>query len=62
MSDLLDKLMAYEDEQMSRDETIKFFQELIDSGDAWTLQGKYGRMASYLIDAGHCTQPKTNKA
>lgn len=62
MSDLLDKMITYEDGRMDMDETIALFQELIDNGDAWTLQGSYGRMASYLIDIGCCTQPKPKKA
>lgn len=30
------------------------YQHLIDSGSAWTLQGRIGRQAAALIDAGHC--------
>lgn len=53
--DLVDKIMAYEDGEMdSNEEIIAFFQELIDSGLAWSLQGSYGRMAAALIKAGHC--------
>lgn len=54
--DLVDKIMAYEAGEMSDQEEIKFFQELIDSGQAWTLQGHYGRTARALIDAGQCRQ------
>jgi hypothetical protein len=35
---------------------IQSFQTLIDSGDAWSLQGFYGRTATALIEAGLCTQ------
>lgn len=53
--------MQYEDGQMNREETIEFFQELVNSGMAWTLQGQYGRMAMALIKAGLVTMPKIRK-
>ena len=34
---------------------IEAWQHLIDTGLAWTLQGAFGRMAKFLIDAGVCT-------
>ena len=51
---LVNKIMNYEEGQMNEDELISFFQELINSGMAWTLQGHYGRTATALIDAGYC--------
>jgi len=51
---MVDKIIAYENGEMSEGEIINFFQELIDTGLAWTLQGSYGRMAMALIKAGHC--------
>ena len=52
--DKVDRIMAYEDGSLSDDDTIKLFQELIDSGEVWTLQGSYGRMARALILGGYC--------
>jgi hypothetical protein len=52
--DLVGKIMDFESGQMEEAEIIVFFQELIDNGMAWTLQGSYGRTATALIDAGHC--------
>ena len=52
---MLDKIMRYESNELSEQETIDLFQELIDNGMAWTLQGHYGRMAKHLIDLGYCT-------
>lgn len=48
----VDKLIAYENGELSEDETIDLFQELVTSGLAWSLQGHYGRTAAALIDAG----------
>ena len=50
----LDRIIAYEQSELDYDETIKLFQELINNGMAWTLQGSYGRTAQTLIDAGLC--------
>lgn len=53
--DLVGSIMAFEDGQMNESEVVDFFQHLIDTGLAWTLQGSDGRMATRLIEAGHCT-------
>ena len=49
--------IAYENGEMSEEDTIEFFQKLIDTGMAWTLQGHYGRTATYLINTGRCSRP-----
>jgi len=54
----LDQILAYEGGEMTEEETIAFFQEMIDSGIIWKLQGAYGRTAKAFIDAGLCTLPK----
>ncbi len=51
----IDKIMAYEQGEMDQDETIDMFQEMIDDGSVWKLQGSYGRMAAHLVDVGLCT-------
>ena len=50
-------ILAYEGEQLTEDEVVAGFQQLINSGLAWELQGSYGRMANDLIEQGHCTRP-----
>ena len=53
--DLVNLIIQYETEGFDTDEQyISFFQELIDTGHAWKLQGHYGRTAKALIEAGYC--------
>ena len=52
--DQVDKIIAFEQGDLDEDGIIKLFQELIDSGLVWQLQGSYGRMARNLINAGYC--------
>ena len=53
-NDIVDKIIAFEEGLLSEQETIDFFQEMIDDGMVWRLQGSYGRMAQALIDVGLC--------
>lgn len=53
--DSLDFIMAYEAGELDEDQIVAGFQQLIDSGLVWQLQGHYGRAAQALIDAGYCT-------
>lgn len=50
----IDAIIAYEQGDLDFDETVALFQDLIDTGMAWKLQGHYGRTAEALIDAGRC--------
>ena len=56
-TNFLDQILAFEQGEMEMDETVEFFQQLIDTGFAWELQGHYGRTARDLINAGHCSLP-----
>jgi hypothetical protein len=51
-TDELSQMIAWENGELDEDETVALFQQLVDSGLAWQLQGMYGRMAQQLIDAG----------
>lgn len=56
MYDLLDKIIAYETGELSVGETVKLFAHLVQTGQAWTLQGFYGRGAYSLIEQGIITR------
>ena len=53
---LTDMIIKYERGLLDDTDAIALFQELIDNGMAWTLQGHYGRTASRLIENGLCTK------
>jgi len=52
MRDVVDRIIAYEAGEMDEDEMVEFFQDLVDRGLVWQLQGHYGRTAYALIRAG----------
>lgn len=52
--DHVEFIMAFEAGELTGDEQVAGFQQLIDSGIVWKLQGFYGRTAQSLIDAGLC--------
>jgi len=56
--DTVDKMIEWEDGELEDGgkEEVKLFQELINSGLAWQLQGMYGRHAIRLVDAGLCNK------
>ena len=56
--DLVDKIIAYESGEMNEEEVAEFFQELINTGMVFQLQGQYGRTAKALIEQGICTPAK----
>ena len=58
MMSLVDQIIAYECDELDFNDTIKLFQQLIESGQAWQLQGHYGRTAMRLIEEGLCTPAK----
>lgn len=52
MKDITGRIIEYEMGEMSDEDVIELFQDLVNTGMAWLLQGHYGRMAQSLIDAG----------
>ncbi len=51
--DLLDKIMAFEAGDLSGHDIVDLFAELVRTGEAWSLQGSYGRGAVALIQQGY---------
>lgn len=52
----VDKIIWYEQDELSANEIIELFAELVKNGHAWSLQGSYGRTASALIKAGYISE------
>ena len=55
--DKLERMIAWEEGTLEAEDTIELFQELVNTGEAWTLQGTYGREAQWLTDAGYVVPP-----
>lgn len=52
---------GFSGEDHSEEDVLAAWQYLIDTGDAWQLQGFYGRTAQHLIQSGLCTAPKERR-
>ena len=48
----VDKIIEYENGELNEEEVIDLFQELVNDGSCWRLQGHYGRTAQALLDQG----------
>jgi hypothetical protein len=55
----VNKIMDYEDGELSGNDTLELFAALIESGVVWSLQGSYGRTADQLIRAGYIDERGT---
>lgn len=55
---IVGRLIAFEQGALGEDQVIELFQDLVDSGTVWELQGTYGRTALALINAGYVTDPR----
>jgi hypothetical protein len=56
--DQISKIMAYESGDLDDDGIVDLFQELLNSGLVWQLQGHYGRTAMALLNQGLITLPR----
>jgi len=52
MFNIVEQISEYEEGTLTDDEVIELFQELVNTGVVWSLQGSYGRMAIHLIEQG----------
>jgi len=55
---IVDKMIAYEMGDMNDEETVEFFQELLDRRLINSLQGTYQRIATLLLELGHIEMRK----
>jgi len=49
--DITTAIIDYEMGTLGEKEILELFQNLVNTGMAWTLQGSYGRTATALIEA-----------
>lgn len=54
MRDIVDDIIAMEDGTATEEQTILAMQQMINSGQAWKMQGSYGRAAMSMIESGVC--------
>jgi hypothetical protein len=54
---IVDKIIDFEEGNLTDDEVIELFQELVDTGMINQLQGFYQRTARDLWEAGYITLP-----
>jgi len=57
MSKTLDSIIRYENGELTGDEVVELFQDLLNTGLVFQLQGHYGRTAKALLDAGLIESP-----
>ena len=53
--DVVGAIMDFEDGSLDDAGTLELFSHLIKTGQAWQLQGSYGRAATSLIEGGYIT-------
>ena len=59
-TDIVGKIMAFEQGELDNEEVYSLFQFLLDSGMIHSLQGSYHRMAEELLLAGKIEMPRYN--
>lgn len=59
--DLTGQILAYESGELDDEGILALFQQLVNTGMAWQLQGSYGRMAAQLLEQGLIERAPTSK-
>jgi hypothetical protein len=54
----VDNIIKWENGEMSATEETAFFQDGVNTGQVWHMQGMYGRQAQAMLDAGVIHKPK----
>lgn len=54
--DLVGEIMDFESGNMGDERRLELFSHLIKTGQAWSLQGSYGRNAKALIATGYISE------
>ena len=49
----VDQIISFERGELGDNQTLELFAHLVSTGGAWTLQGRYGRIAMTLIKHGY---------
>ena len=52
-----ENINAYENDRLDKEAVIELFQHLVDNGQVWELDAKYGKKAVELAEAGRITLP-----
>ena len=60
-SERVELMMQFEDGYIKNDDVDKLFQDLVDTGLVWQLQGFYGRYAEQLISEGRVKAKNESK-
>ena len=55
--DMAENIRAYENGRLSEEAVNQLFQHLVDNGQVWELDAKYGKTAVELAEAGRITLP-----
>lgn len=55
--DLVNALIGLDEGTLDEEQEIELFQELVNSGLAWQLQGRIGRQAADMIESGLVNRP-----